>query len=67
MIHFFGPDSKSQVTMNYKNGVPQNITSIVVSTQHHESAGNNEIRKKVIEIIEGALPNTDLPKDGNIQ
>jgi S-adenosylmethionine synthetase len=63
---FFGPDSKSQVTIKYKNGIPQNITSIVVSTQHHESASNNEIRKKVIEIIEGALPNMDLPKDSDI-
>ena len=29
-----GPDSKSQLTVNYINGVPQSIKSIVVSIQH---------------------------------
>ena len=43
---FFGPDSKSQVSVLYKNNRPQNISSIVVSSQHLESANNNEIRKK---------------------
>ena len=31
---FFGPDSKSQVSVLYKNNRPQNISSIVVSSQH---------------------------------
>ncbi|MCB1748425.1 MAG: methionine adenosyltransferase [Gammaproteobacteria bacterium] len=29
-----GPDSKSQVTVRYENGVPKAVTQIVVSTQH---------------------------------
>ena len=63
---FFGPDSKSQVTVLYDKGIPKGIESIVVSTQHHESAGNTEIRKKVLNIIEEALPDENIPKNNKI-
>ncbi len=63
---FFGPDSKSQVTVLYEKGIPKGIESIVVSTQHHESAGNTEIRKKVLNIIEEALPDESIPKNNKI-
>jgi S-adenosylmethionine synthetase len=33
-----GPDSKSQVTLAYENGMPVRATSIVVSTQHMDAA-----------------------------
>ena len=63
---FFGPDSKSQVSVVYKNNRPQNISSIVVSSQHLESANNNEIRKKILEIIEEAIPKMTLPSEKKI-
>jgi S-adenosylmethionine synthetase len=63
---FFGPDSKSQVSVLYKNNRPQSISSIVVSSQHLESANNNEIRKKILEIIEEAIPNITLPSEKKI-
>ena len=66
MIHFFGPDSKSQVSMQYEDNKPKNITSIVVSTQHFEDVKNEEIRKKVIQIIEESIPVKILPKSENI-
>ena len=58
---FFGPDSKSQVSVLYENNKPKSITSIVVSSQHHESASNEEIRKKILELIESAIPLEILP------
>ena len=63
---FFLPDSKSQVSMSYEGGVPKKVESIVVSTQHHETASNIEIKKKVIEIIEKAIPSNILPHKNNI-
>ena len=63
---FFLPDSKSQVSMHYEGGVPKKVESIVVSTQHHETASNIEIREKVIEIIEKAIPSNILPHKNNI-
>ena len=63
---FFLPDSKSQVSMFYENGVPKQVESLVVSTQHHKTASNIEIREKVIEIIEKAIPTNILPHKNNI-
>ena len=63
---FFGPDSKSQVSVLYKNNRPKKISSIVVSSQHLESANNDEIRKKILEIIEEAIPNLILPSEKKI-
>ena len=63
---FFGPDSKSQVSVIYKNNRPKKISSIVVSSQHSESANNHEIRKKILEIIEEAIPNVVLPSEKKI-
>ncbi len=63
---FFGPDSKSQVSVLYENDKPKSISSIVVSSQHLESASNDEIRKKIIEIIEDIFPMEILPSKKNI-
>ncbi len=63
---FFLPDSKSQVSMSYENGVPRKVESLVVSTQHNENASNSEIREKVIEIIEKSIPLSILPHKDNI-
>ena len=63
---FFGPDSKSQVSMEYFNGKPKNITSVVVSTQHLPDIATTEIRNKVIEIIESSIPSEILPESNQI-
>ena len=62
---FFGPDSKSQVSVKYKNDKPVGISSIVVSTQHDEAASNSEIKSKVIEIVKSGLPKIWIPKEEN--
>ena len=62
---FFGPDSKSQVSVMYKNDKPVGISSIVVSTQHDEGASNAEIKSKVIEIVKSGLPEIWVPKEEN--
>jgi S-adenosylmethionine synthetase len=63
---FFGPDSKSQVSMEYEGDKPKKITSVVVSTQHSPESNNSQIRKKVIEIIEKAVPTEILPASKEI-
>ncbi|MCH8913549.1 MAG: methionine adenosyltransferase, partial [Planctomycetes bacterium] len=37
IIKWLRPDSKSQVTIEYKNGKPHHIHTVVISTQHDES------------------------------
>ena len=51
------PDSKSQVTLKYKNGIPVGATSIVVSTQHEETLSQEEVREIVRPHVIGVLPN----------
>ena len=51
-----GPDSKSQVTLEYRDGKPVRATSIVVSTQHSEKLSQAEIREMVRTHVENILP-----------
>ena len=44
---YLRPDSKSQVTVEYKNGVPQRIDTIVLSTQHDEFDDDIPMLKKI--------------------
>ena len=52
----FGPDSKSQVTLQYENGKPVRATSVVVSTQHDEGLSQDDVRELVRPIVEAVLP-----------
>ena len=52
----FGPDSKSQVTLEYEAGKPVRATSVVVSTQHAEGLSQQDIRAMVRPYVEEVLP-----------
>jgi len=52
-LDYLRPDGKTQVTVEYEDGVPARIDTVVVSTQHHpdvdmDSLGD-DIRKHVVE------------------
>ncbi|WP_028351686.1 methionine adenosyltransferase [Bradyrhizobium murdochi] len=52
-----GPDSKSQVTVQYENGKPVSVREIVVSHQHLvEDLTSNQIRDIVEPYVREALP-----------
>ena len=44
-----GPDSKSQLTMRYENGIPVSIESIVLSTQHLDPLLSSQDVKEIVE------------------
>ncbi len=51
------PDGKSQVTIEYVDGKPVRIDTVVISNQHSDSVTQDEIRKRIIEqVIEPILP-----------
>ncbi|MDH3892189.1 MAG: methionine adenosyltransferase [candidate division Zixibacteria bacterium] len=54
-LGYLGPDGKSQVTIEYKNGKPARADAIVISTQHTEEildrSGKKITRKAADEII----------------
>ncbi len=51
-----GPDAKSQVTLNYVNGEPARVNSVVVSTQHSEDATQERVREIVMDVVNDMLP-----------
>jgi S-adenosylmethionine synthetase len=51
-----GPDSKSQFTLQYRNGKPVGARSIVVSTQHDEGLTTEEVREIVRPFVMEVLP-----------
>jgi S-adenosylmethionine synthetase len=59
-----GPDSKSQVTLAYENGVPVRATSIVVSTQHMDAAMTSADVQAVVEpYVRDVLPDGWITED----
>jgi len=51
-----GPDAKSQVTLEYVDGMPVRATSIVVSTQHDEKLDQDAVREIVRPHVVNVLP-----------
>jgi S-adenosylmethionine synthetase len=51
-----GPDSKSQVTLQYVNGQPIRATKVVVSIQHSEGVEQGDVREIVRPFVLDALP-----------
>ena len=66
-ITYLRPDAKAQVTIEYSDdNVPQRIEAIVVSTQHDDFGGDDEmlakIRKDIVEILVPRVQKS-LPKE----
>jgi len=51
-----GPDSKSQITLQYENGKPVRATCVVVSTQHSDDIDQDEVRNIVRPYVLDTLP-----------
>jgi S-adenosylmethionine synthetase len=51
-----GPDSKSQVTLEYVDGMPVRAASVVVSTQHAGELDQDEVREIVRPHVVNVLP-----------
>jgi len=50
------PDSKSQVTMQYENGKPTKVTSVVISTQHSPDVNQAQVKEIVRPYLEKSIP-----------
>lgn len=56
-LDWLRPDAKSQVTIRYKDGKPEYIDTVVLSTQHDENISAQDIQQGVMEkIIAPTLP-----------
>ena len=54
--NFLGPDSKSQLSIEYDGYKPIGAKKIVVSTQHEENYSQVDLREFVIDVVKKVLP-----------
>jgi len=56
-VDFLRPDGKSQVSIEYVDGRPVRVDTVVISTQHGESVSQSDLREAVIEkVIKPVMP-----------
>jgi S-adenosylmethionine synthetase len=56
-VDFLRPDGKSQVTIEYRNGRPERVSCVVISTQHSEKVSNTDLRDAITEhVIKPIIP-----------
>lgn len=64
LLPYLRPDGKTQVTIEYEDGRPLRVDTIVVSTQHHPEAELAQIREDVIKKVIGTVvPPEFIDKD----
>jgi S-adenosylmethionine synthetase len=51
ILDFLRPDGKSQVTIQYINGRPTRVDSVVIAAQHSESVAYERLREGIIEEV----------------
>ena len=63
-LDYLRPDGKSQVTIEYDGGKPVRVDAVVISTQHSDRAGQDQIKRDVIErVVRPIIPGSMV--DGN--
>lgn len=66
-IAYLRPDGKTQVTVEYEDGRPLRVDTIVISSQHSPDVEIDEIRKDIIKhVIKPIIPNNFLDGETKI-
>ena len=65
LMAYLRPDGKSQVTVEYdSNNKPVRVDAVVISTQHAETIGNDELRADILKhVIQAVIPANLLDQD----
>jgi S-adenosylmethionine synthetase len=63
-VNFLRPDGKSQVTIEYRNGRPSRVDTVVISTQHDEKVSTKDLHEAVMEqVIRPIIPASMLDRN----
>ncbi len=64
---YLRPDGKSQVTVRYEDGVPREVTSVVISTQHAPDVSADLLRDEVIgQVVRPVLEDFEMYRPSGI-
>jgi S-adenosylmethionine synthetase len=63
-LDYLRPDGKSQVTVEYNNGKPVRVDTVVISTQHSPEVSTEQIREDIIDrVIRQTVPESLLDRN----
>ena len=62
-LSYLRPDGKTQVTVEYDDGVPTRVDTVVVSTQHAEEVSQEQIHKDIKEHVINAIIPAEMMDD----
>lgn len=65
-VPYLRPDGKTQVTVEYKNGKPVRVDTIVISTQHNPDISHEQIEKDMKEKVVNQVIPAELLDDQTI-
>jgi len=63
-LNFLRPDGKSQVSIEYRDGRPVRVDTVVISTQHSDEVSNKDLQDGILEyVIKPIVPANMLDKN----
>jgi S-adenosylmethionine synthetase len=63
-VDFLRPDGKSQVTIEYRDGQPARVDTVVISTQHSDTVSHRDLHDAIIEhVIKPVMPAAMLDRN----
>ena len=66
-VDFLRPDGKTQVTVEYDDGKPVRIDTVLISTQHSDKVGQAEIKEALVEyVIKPVIPSDLMDENTKI-
>ena len=64
ILGYLRPDGKSQVTIEYKDGKPFKVTTVIISSQHSPDVTLKEMREDIIEkVVKPVIPKDLLDEE----
>jgi S-adenosylmethionine synthetase len=67
VLEYLRPDGKSQVSVEYDNGKPVRVDTVVVSTQHSSLVSNDTLREDIVDkIVTRVIPENMRDKNTRI-
>ncbi len=64
ILPYLRPDCKSQVTVEYQDGKPAKVTTVVIAAQHTEEVDSEKIREDIInQVIKKIIPADKLDSE----
>jgi S-adenosylmethionine synthetase len=62
-LTYLRPDGKSQVTVEYSNGIPKRVDSVVIGAQHNPDVTHDKIEQDIIkQVIKAVVPSSLIDK-----